>query len=443
MEQKKPGMRTLLGTVLLCVIVLAGCTGIPGTPITPTITPMTQDTVNTQPTTTTVASVSGSVKDVSEANNRFTFDLYSNLAKDPEYAGSNLFFSPFSISSALAITYEGAHGTTADEIRSVFHLPSDIAAMRQGFAETNAGINKGSAGYILRTANALWAEKTYPFLPGYISTASKYYGANVTNLDFISQPEESRSIINHWVEQTTENKIKDLIPAGAIDPMTRLVITNAVYFKGTWVRQFDKNNTRDADFRVSPEKTVKVSMMQRTDEDTVYRYTETGDVQVLMMPYAHSSDKGLSMLIILPKGENLTVAENVLDTAGLSGIQNSLIAQRVKVFLPKFKLETEYRLPDTLAAMGMPTAFSSTADFSGMDGTKSLFIGDVIHKAFVDVNEEGTEAAAATAVVMKLSAAPGEHPIPVFNADHPFVFIIQDDETGTILFMGRVMNPAG
>jgi len=442
MEQKKIGMWTIVGTVLLCVIVLAGCTGVPGT-TTPTITPTAQDTANTHPTTTTVASVSGSVKDVAEANNRFTFDLYSYLTKDPKYAESNLFFSPFSISSALAITYEGARGMTADEIRSVFHLPNDNAAMRQGFAETNAGINKGSASYILRTANALWAEKTYPFLPGYISIASQYYGANVTNLDFINQPEESRTIINHWVEQKTENKIKDLIPAGVIDPMTRLVITNAVYFKGTWVKQFDKNNTRDADFRVSPEKTVKVSMMQRTDEDAVYRYTETDDIQVLAMPYAHSSGKELSMLVILPKGNNLTAAENVLDLATLSGIQNSSITQRVKVFLPKFKLETEYYLPDTLAAMGMPTAFSSTADFSGMDGTKNLVIGDVIHKAFVDVNEEGTEAAAATAVVMKLSAVPEERQIPVFNADHPFIFIIQDDETGTILFIGRVMNPAG
>ena len=441
MEQKKIGMWTLVGTVLLCVVVLAGCTGVPGTP-PPSTTPLPQETIRTPPTTTTMASISGSVQGVAEANNRFTFDLYSHLAQDPEYAGSNLFFSPFSISSALAITYEGARGTTADEIRSVFHFPNDTAAMRQGFAETNAGINTGSGGYTLRTANALWAEKTYPFLPGYVSTASQYYGANVTNLDFVSQPEDSRAIINHWVEQKTENKIHDLIPAGGIDPVTRLVITNAVYFKGTWVRQFDNNTTRDADFQVSPEKTVRVSMMQRTDKDAVYRYTETADIQVLAMPYAHNGGKELSMLVILPKGDTLTAAEHVLQPATLSGIQNSLREQRVKVFLPKFKLETEYRLPGSLAAMGMPTAFSGSADFSGMDGTQHLFIGDVIHKAFVDVNEEGTEAAAATAVVMKLSAAPEEPPIPLFNADHPFVFIIQDDETGTILFIGRVMNPA-
>jgi serpin B len=313
--------------------------------------------------------------------------------------------------------------------------------MRRDFAEITAGINKASANYTLRTANALWAEKTYSFLPDYTSTASQYYGANVTNLDFVSQPEISREIINHWVDQKTENKIKDLIPAGGINPLTRLVITNAVYFKGTWSGQFDKNNTRDAVFWVSPEETIQVSMMQ---EDSVYLYNETGDVQVLGIPYAHSSGQGLSMLIILPKGHDLTAAENVLDPAALSGVQNSLRSQAVKVFLPKFKLETAYRLPGTLAAMGMPTAFSGKADFSGMDGTKSLFIDTVIHKAFVDVNEEGTEAAAATylSVVPVSSDYKKPRPIPVFNANHPFIFIIQDDETGTILFIGRVMNPA-
>ena len=440
MEQKKIGMWTLVGTVLLCVVVLAGCTGVPGTP-PPSTTALPQETIRTPPTTTTMASISGSVQGVAEANNRFTFDLYSHLAKDPEYAGRNLFFSPFSISSALAITYEGARGTTADEIRSVFYFPDDNDAMRRDFAEINAGINKESANYTLRTANALWAEKTYAFLPDYTSTASQYYGANVTNLDFVSQPEVSRETINHWVEQKTENKIKDLIPAGGINPLTRLVITNAVYFKGTWASRFDKNNTRNAVFWVSPEETIQVSMMQ---EDSIYRYNESGDVQVLGIPYAHSSGKGLSMLIILPKGHDLTAAEHVLDPAAFPGIQNSLRTQAVNVFLPTFKIETAYRLPGTLAAMGMPIAFSDRADFSGMDGTKSLFIGDVIHKAFVDVNEEGTEAAAATGVGMFLASSGPQksHPIPVFNANHPFVFIIQDDETGTILFIGRVMNPA-
>jgi serpin B len=372
-------------------------------------------------------------------------DLYSNLKKDPNYSGHNLFFSPFSISSALAITYEGARGTTADEIRNVFHFPADDSVRRQGYAGINAGMNAEKTGYTLRTANALWAEKTYPFLPEYTGTAERYYSAKTTNLDFIGKSEDSRITINQWVEDKTENKILNLVPAGAIDPSTRLVITNAIYFKGTWVRQFDKNNTREEDFRTAPGKTARVQMMQRTDRDAVYNYAATGSLQLLEMPYARTSGKELSMLVILPKEDNLAAAENYLSYQKLSDIRESLASQRVMVYFPKFRLETEYRLPATLRAMGMPTAFSKAADFSGMDGTRNLSISDVIHKAFVDVNEEGTEAAAATAVVMVIPGAAMNHyeppPIPVFRADHPFIFIIQDTETGNILFIGRVVNP--
>ncbi|MFA6361933.1 serpin family protein [Methanoregula sp.] len=423
-EQNRIGI-LLVGTILLCVVALAGCTGTDTT--TPAIPSTTQGTAG-----------------VTDANNRFAFDLYSRLAKDPAYTGNNLFFSPFSLSSALAITYEGARGPTADEIRSVFYFPNDTAALRQGFADMNSGMNNGSAGYTLDTANALWVEKTYPFLTGYISTAAQYYGANATSLDFINRPEESRAIINRWVEQKTQNKIQDLVPAGGITPMTRLVITNAVYFKGTWVTQFDKNTTRETRFRVSPEKTANVKMMQRIDENAVYRYTETDDLQVLALPYAHDSGKELSMLVLLPKDDNLMAAERALDPVNYAGIQNSLVSQRVKIFLPKFRIETTAHLPSTLAAMGMPTAFSGSADFSGMDGTQFLYIEDIIHKTYIDVNEEGTEAAAATAVIMwGKGSVPEEPTVPVFNADHPFLFIIQDDETGAILFMGRVTNPTG
>jgi serpin B len=226
--------------------------------------------------------------------------------------------------------------------------------------------------------------------------------------------------------------------------MTRLVITNAVYFKGTWVTQFDKNTTRETRFRVSPEKTANVKMMQRTDENAVYRYTQTDDLQVLALPYAHGGGKELSMLVLLPKDDNLTAAERALDPVKYAGIQNSLVSQRVKIFLPKFRIETTAHLPKTLAAMGMPTAFSGSADFSGMDSSQYLYIEDIIHKAYIDMNEEGTEAAAATAVIMwGKGSVPEEPTVPVFNADHPFLFIIQDDETGAILFMGRVTNPTG
>ncbi|KUG20451.1 MAG: serpin family protein [Methanomicrobiaceae archaeon] len=382
------------------------------------------------------------IDSVAAGNNRFACDLYRNLADDPKYAETNLFFSPYSISSALAITYEGARGTTADEIRSVLHLPENDTLRREGFSGINARMNSVDAACTLRTANALWAEETYQFLPEYIETAERYYGANATNIDFINAPEESRSTINRWVEERTEEKIRDLLPPGSIDPVTRLVITNAIYFEGTWVKQFDENLTRDDDFRVAPERAVRVPMMQRTGEDAVFNYTETGTVQVLGMPYAHESGRQLSMLVILPNDENLTAAEAALDPEQIGELRQSLVSQRVDVFFPKFTLETEYSLPETLAAMGMPTAFSGAADLSGMDGTRDLFISDVIHKAFVDVDEEGTEAAAATAVVVRLVSAPQNNDIPVFRADHPFVFLILDDDTGNILFIGRVANPA-
>jgi serpin B len=245
------------------------------------------------------------------------------------------------------------------------------------------------------------------------------------------------------VEEKTRNTIKDLVPEGSITQMTRLVITDAVYFKGTWVRQFDKNKTRNADFRLSSGKSVPVPMMERTDEHAVYQYAETGDVQILNTPYEHGNGNELSMLILLPKNDDLAAAEKYLDPDNLSEIQNSSASRRVMVYLPKFTLETKYSLSQTLAEMGMPTAFGD-ADFSGMDGTRYLYIQEIIHQAYVEVNEEGTEAAAATAVVVwGKGAAPAEVPVPVFRADHPFIFLIQDNTSGNILFIGRVENPNG
>ncbi|MFY1644984.1 serpin family protein, partial [Methanoculleus bourgensis] len=364
------------------------------------------------------------------------------LAADPQYTDQNLFFSPYSISSALAITYEGARGTTADEIRTVLHLPANDTLRREGFSAIDAGLNHGDANYTLRTANALWAEKTHQFLPEYIDVAEHWYSANATNLDFAGNPEGSRQTINRWVEGETEDKIKDLLPAGSIDSMTALVITNAVYFKGTWVKQFDTNETSEEEFRVGPNETVRVPMMHRTDEDAVYGYTETDTLQVLEMPYVHGNETELAMLVLLPVSDNLTAAEEVLDAEEIANLQRSLVPQRVKVSFPKFTLDTDYSLPPTLAAMGMPTAFSMDADFSGMDGTDMLFVSDVVHKAFVDVNEEGTEAAAATGVVVGIKSARPET-VPVFRADHPFVFLITEKDSGTVLFVGRIINPVG
>ena len=382
--------------------------------------------------------------DVVDANNRFALDLYKKLSQDPGFNEKSLFFSPFSISTAFAIAYEGARGSTADEIQSVFHFPKDDGIRREEFAELISGINNGDADYTLSTANALWAEMTYPFLPEYISTAERYYSARVTNLDFKNNTEASRITINSWVEDLTNNRIQDLIPSGALDQSTRLVITNAVYFKGTWEKQFDETQTKQDFFTVSPGTTASVQMMQRTDPDATFNYAEADLFQALEMPYAHESGKQLSMLVILPKGNNLAAVESSLNTLDLSDLRDLLTPERVNVFFPKFRLDTTYNLPGTLAAMGMPTAFTDAADFSGMDGTHTLCISDVIHKAFIDVNEEGTEAAAATAIEMRATGAISRPvPIPVFRADHPFLFLIVDDETGSVLFIGRLMNPNG
>jgi len=416
--------------------------GISGSTDGQTIPAATQPPSSTYTTPVPGIPASESNSDVTLANNRFAADLYRQLATDPASSGSNIFFSSFSISSALAITYEGARGTTADEIRSVFHLPANDTARRLGFATTIDHLNQPDTGYTLKMANALWAEKNYTFLPAYRSTAGTYYSANTTNLDFINQPDTSRLTINRWVEDKTANKIRDLLPTGSIDPMTRLVITNAVYFKGSWVRQFDANKTRDAEFQVAPGKTVTVKMMQRTDEEAVYSYAVTGDLQRLAMPYTHSSGKGLSMIVLLPATDNLSAAEQYLDPERLSSLEQSASLQRVDVYIPKFTLETKYQLQPVLSVMGMPAAFSDTADFSGMDGKQDLVISDVIHKAYVDVNEEGTQAAATTAVVV-VEAARENPKIPVFRSDHPFVFLIQDNDSGTILFTGRVVNPTG
>ena len=384
---------------------------------------------------------SGVADEVVNANTLFAYDLYQTLKSDKENAGKNIFFSPYSISTALALTYEGAKGTTADEISSVFHFPKNDTVRQNGYQGLLASLNRPDSAYSLKTANALWAEKTYPFLSAYTKTAEESYKAEVRNMDFINAPDASRETINQWVEEQTEDRITDLLPEGAITPLTRLVITNAVYFKGTWVLQFDKNETQPAEFRSESGEYVTADMMYRNDKKARYAYAETDDLQLLRMPYEHENGKALSMLVLLPKDGKITTAETALGTKGLEDAVFSMETRQVEVLFPKFTLETTYSLSNTLKTMGMPTAFGSDADFSGMDGTRNLSISGVNHKAFVDVNEEGTEAAAATSVEMGVTSMPVGEIVPVFRADHPFVFQITDDETGMLLFMGRIADP--
>ena len=367
------------------------------------------------------------------ANNRFSLDLYRELAGE----GNNVFFSPWSLSSALAMTYEGARGNTSDEMRSVLYFSENDSLRRESFSALDRKINANDSGYTLSTANALWVDGSFSLLDEYETLVHDTYLARANNLDFRAAPEEARQTINHWVKQKTSGKIVDLIPAGHVDSLTRLVLTNAIYFNGTWMKTFDPSQTRDEDFFTEDGRAVKVPMMRQDDGEARFYYLETGDLQVLEMPYAGGR---LSMMILLPHDQDIASLERTLSSEDLNQWRDSLEERRVDVYLPRFKLKANYFLPEILADLGMPTAFSEMADFTGISPDRPLFISQVIHQAYVDVNEQGTEAAAATAVVTEACAEEPE--IPVFRADHPFLFLIVDDETGCILFLGRVSDPS-
>jgi serpin B len=380
------------------------------------------------PTVDDTSATPEGINEVVKANNQFGLDIYSKISQEP----GNVFISPWSLASALSMTYEGARGNTAEEMKNVMHLPDD-KVRRSSFAKLFNEINKKDKKYQLFTANALWAQEDYPFLPEYMNLVEKYYAGKATNVDFAGDTEQARTTINDWVEDHTNNKIKNLFEKGVLTDMTRLVLTNAIYFKGTWLKQFEKSDTFDADFRINSEKTVQVPMMSMHKEE--FKYYEDDKMQILEMPY---DGEELSMLVLLPKKDDLTELENTISADKLSGWNQNLRQETLDVYMPKFTFETKYSLAETLANMGMPTAFSGGADFSGMDGSNILYITAVIHQAFVEVNEEGTEAAAATGVVMAKTAI---SQTLTFRADHPFIFLIQERNSGNILFLGKIVNP--
>ena len=334
------------------------------------------------------------------------------------------------------MTYTGARGNTAKEMSDVLKLPSlGLEQIASAFGELQNGLQaeKETSGYQLNVANALWGQKGYPFLPRFIDINKKYFGSGLTELDF-AKSEEARKTINTWVEDKTNDKIKDLIPSGAIDSLTRLVLTNAIYFKGDWSIKFKEENTKEPDFHVTEQKTTKVQMMYQKES---FEYANLDNMQLLQIPYKGDE---LSMLVILPKsiGDMETIEKN-LNSETLQSNIKQMRKREVDVFLPKFKMTTgTLDITSILAKMGMKDAFSNAADFSGMSQRKDLYISSVVHKAFVEVNEEGTEAAAATGVVMKLLSI--SEPI-VFRADRPFIFMIKDNASQSILFIGRVCNP--
>lgn len=411
---------TLIGIILIPVTVATAATLLFLYPYNPTQPPKSDDTGWSEEGT----------QEVVDANNQFALELYTELSKNGK---ENIFYSPYSISAALAMTYEGAKGETKDEIKSVFHFPED-STLRPNFAKIYNDINKNEEDYELRTGNALWVQKDYPFLEDYINIVVKYYGGKASNLDFVKETEKSRQTINSFIEEQTNNKIKDLIPKGVLDYLTRLVLTNAIYFKGTWQWEFNPKNTEEVDFKITPTDIVKVPMMYMKPEKAKFNYADLEDLQILELPY---KGEKISMLILLPK-DNLEDIQP-LTIEKLKEWKSQMKKETLdEIYLPKFEFDTKYFMKEILSDMGMPTAFEMDADFSGMDGTKSLYIKEVIHQAYVKVDEKGTEAAAATGVVMELTSI---MPKNIFRADHPFIFIIQQNDTGNILFLGRVNDP--
>ncbi|MGE3805548.1 MAG: serpin family protein [Gemmataceae bacterium] len=373
------------------------------------------------------------VKSTVTGDNRFAFELYGKI-RDQE---GNLFLSPYSISTALAMTSAGARGTTDAEMVKTMHLIPEQAKRHAAFGELIRLTRRDgkTKGVQLSVANALWGQKGYPFEQAFLTTTDKNYGAGLREVDFV-QTETARQAINKWVEENTNDKIKDLIAKGVLQSDTRLVLTNAIYFKGDWATQFKKDATREAPFFLSADKQVKAPLMNQTGHFKLY---QDADVQMLELPY---EGKSLSMLVVLPrKKDGLAEVEKGLTADKLDTWLGKMGRPEVVVSLPKFKTTAKFELAPVLSKMGMPSPFSDRADFSGMNGGKeSLFISNVIHQGFVDVNEEGTEAAAATAVVIRPTSAAIDRPV-VFRADHPFLFLIRDHTTGSILFLGRLSDP--
>jgi len=368
-------------------------------------------------------------------NTAFALDLYARLKN----AEGNLFFSPYSISTCLAMTYAGARGSTATQMARTLHFgasPDQLAASFGALQRQLSDVEK-KKGLELNVANGLWAQKDHPFLPAFLDEATKAYQANLQQTDFHTAAEPAREAINDWVSNQTKGKIADLLQPGVVNEATRLVLVNAIYFKGQWTRQFNKNNTAPAPFSVTAQRKVQAHLMNLTAE---CKYAEVEGLQLLELPYLGDD---LSMVVLLPRAtDGLTSLEGLLNEQTLGSWLAHARNQKVNVFLPKFKLTAQFSLAQTLAGMGMSAAFSPSADFSGMDGARDLCISAVVHKAFVDVNEEGTEAAAATGTMMRSMAVMRPLPIPVFRADRPFLFLIRDTHSGSILFLGRVADPS-
>ena len=371
-------------------------------------------------------------QEVVAGNTAFAVDLYRQVRARP----GNLCFSPYSISTALAMTYAGARGETEKQMAQALHFTLPQDTLHPAFAELEASLGDAQkqGGIEVLVANSLWPQAGLALRKNFLNVMETHYRTRITALDY-HRTEEARQILNRWVEEKTRKKIKDLFPPGVLSPATVLVLANAIYFKGRWEDPFDKGLTGNGAFHLSSKKTVTTPMM--THARLKCGYYQDPEVQVLDIPYV---GRELSMLVVLPKQvDGLAHLERDLTAAQLRGWANKWgagdVGRDVEVSFPRFKSTSSFSLKEGLEALGMVNAFGPGADFSGMFGGRGPSIDAVVHKAFVEVNEEGTEAAAATGVAMLSSA------VPRFRVDHPFLFLIRDRRTGSVLFMGRVLDP--
>ena len=381
------------------------------------------------------ASTPDGIEKVTTANNQFAIAMYRQINGHTGQADDNVFFSPYSLSTAMAMLYAAAEGETKAQIQKTFYYPS-MDVLNPNSAALYNQFNKPNPDYKLATVNDLWMEQGLTPTKSYVDTVQRYYGGQVTNLDFESNPNPSRLIINKKIAQHTNQLIPELLPKGSIKPITVAVLTNAIYFKGDWKVPFEVQSTTEQPFYNHIGTSPNIKMMQLQEH---FGYSEDKQVQVVQLPYKGDD---LSMLVVLPKSKDKAAMQQLVQDLSADTIKQwskDLVTQEVNVHLPKFKLEASYQMKNLLTDMGMPRAFEKGAGFNLFDNSPPIKIDDVYHKAVVIVDEKGTEAAAATGIVADATAASA--PPPVFKADHPFIFMIKDNKTDAILFLGQVNKP--
>jgi serpin B len=424
--------RRIFFLILICIL-LAGCAPNPVAGV--------QEVKSNKSQVTAPQVPAADLQALAQGNSAFAVDLYHKLGEEP----GNFFYSPYSISAAFAMAYAGAKGETARQMAETLHFtlsqeqlhPAFNALAQELASRTDLGGQAGDAkGFRFNVVNDLWGQKNYAFLPEYLDLLAQNYGAGMRPVDFIQDPEAARKIINDYIAEKTERRITDLIPQGAIDPLTRLVLTNAIYFNAAWTYPFDENLTAEKPFTLLDGKQINVPTMAMSGIKYL-NYADGDGYQAVALPYEGGK---LSMLILVPDAGNFTAFEGRLEAGAFGRILSEMQQVSVRVSMPKFQIDSDFLLSKPLSTLGIKDAFvAGTADFSGIDGKqKYLYISEAIHKAFVKVDENGTEAAAATAVMMPAAGMPQE---PVnLTIDRPFIFMIRDEPTGSILFTGRLVD---